>query len=68
MYTLFFSEAALGDFNFVFQPAAVKKAYRRAALVCHPDKHTGGEHEKLARAIFMQLAESYTKFEENPSM
>jgi len=52
----------------ILQPAAVKKAYRRAALVCHPDKHTGGEHEKLARAIFMQLAESYTKFEENPSM
>lgn len=67
MYSLL-SEVAFGDFNFIFQPAAVKKAYRRAALVCHPDKHTGGEHEKLARAIFMQLAESYTKFEENPSM
>jgi hypothetical protein len=53
---------------FKFQPVAVKKSYRRACLVVHPDKHTGGEHEKLARAIFMQLSESYTKFEENPSM
>ena len=50
------------------QPPAVKKAYRRACLVVHPDKHTGQPNEKLARAIFMQLSESYTKFEENPSM
>ena len=46
----------------------MKKAYRRACLVVHPDKHTGQPNEKLARAIFMQLSESYTKFEENPSM
>ncbi|CBY34321.1 unnamed protein product [Oikopleura dioica] len=52
----------------ILQPVAVKKSYRRACLVVHPDKHTGGENEKLARAIFMQLSESYTKFEENPSM
>ena len=47
---------------------AVKKAYRRACLIVHPDKHTDGEHEQEARQIFMQLSESYTKFEENPSM
>ena len=52
----------------ILQPVSVKKSYRRACLIVHPDKHTGGEHENLARAIFMQLAESYTLFENNPQM
>ncbi|XP_031568083.1 cyclin-G-associated kinase-like [Actinia tenebrosa] len=45
------------------QPEQVKKVYRRAVLSVHPDKLTGHPHESLARAIFVELNESWALFE-----
>ncbi|XP_023034608.1 cyclin-G-associated kinase [Drosophila willistoni] len=44
-------------------PAEVKKAYRRACLAVHPDKHNGTEHEEIAKLIFMELNNAWTDFE-----
>lgn len=41
----------------------VKKFYRKACLVVHPDKQGGQPHEELARAIFTELNDAYTAFE-----
>jgi hypothetical protein len=43
----------------------VKKFFRKACLSVHPDKTTGGPHETLARAIFVELNEAYARFEKN---
>ncbi|XP_023165269.2 cyclin-G-associated kinase [Drosophila hydei] len=44
-------------------PAEVKKAYRRACLAVHPDKHNGTEHEEIAKLIFIELNNAWTDFE-----
>lgn len=48
-------------FNAIFQ---LKKSYRKACLVVHPDKQTGTPHELLAKAIFMELKDAWDVFEE----
>jgi curved DNA-binding protein CbpA len=45
-------------------PNQVRKTYQRACLVVHPDKMTGGEHEPLAREIFIQISQAYERFTE----
>ena len=42
----------------------VKKSYRKACLVVHPDKQTGTENETLARAIFTELNDAWNDFEQ----
>ncbi|XP_052836090.1 cyclin-G-associated kinase isoform X2 [Drosophila gunungcola] len=44
-------------------PVEVKKAYRRACLAVHPDKHNGTENEEIAKLIFMELNNAWTDFE-----
>lgn len=44
--------------------AGVKKCYRKACLAVHPDKQVGSEHEALAKAIFIELNEAWSAFEE----
>ncbi|XP_016051333.1 PREDICTED: cyclin-G-associated kinase isoform X3 [Miniopterus natalensis] len=44
-------------------PEQVKKQYRRAVLVVHPDKATGRPHEQQARLIFMELSDAWSEFE-----
>ncbi|XP_043652717.1 cyclin-G-associated kinase [Drosophila teissieri] len=44
-------------------PTEVKKAYRRACLAVHPDKHNGTENEEIAKLIFMELNNAWTDFE-----
>ncbi|KAH8385118.1 hypothetical protein KR200_005673 [Drosophila serrata] len=44
-------------------PAEVKKAYRRACLAVHPDKHNGTKNEEIAKLIFMELNNAWTDFE-----
>eukprot|EP00794_Sanderia_malayensis_P008283 gene8283-9167_t len=51
----------------LIQPNQVKKFYRKACLCVHPDKHTGTSHENLARAIFIELNEAWTLFENSGS-
>uniref|UniRef100_A0A336MIR6 CSON002152 protein n=1 Tax=Culicoides sonorensis TaxID=179676 RepID=A0A336MIR6_CULSO len=43
--------------------ADVKKAYRKACLAVHPDKHTGTENENIAKLIFMELNNAWSEFE-----
>jgi curved DNA-binding protein CbpA len=37
----------------------IKKAYREAALVWHPDKHKGEEEKERAEKQFQLVAEAY---------
>ncbi|KII69656.1 Cyclin-G-associated kinase [Thelohanellus kitauei] len=51
------SESQLHDYE------SVKKAFRNACLIIHPDKIAGSEHEELAKAIFCELSEAWKLFE-----
>ncbi|XP_030647747.1 putative tyrosine-protein phosphatase auxilin [Chanos chanos] len=44
-------------------PEQVKKVYRRAVLVVHPDKATGEPYEQYAKMIFMELNDAWSEFE-----
>ncbi|XP_049645655.1 cyclin-G-associated kinase isoform X3 [Suncus etruscus] len=48
-------------------PAQVKKQYRKAVLVVHPDKATGQPFEQHARMIFMELNDAWAEFESQGS-
>uniref|UniRef100_A0A183US88 Cyclin-G-associated kinase n=1 Tax=Toxocara canis TaxID=6265 RepID=A0A183US88_TOXCA len=54
------TQPSMGD---LLTAAQVKKVYRKACLVIHPDKQTGTENEALARAIFTELNDAWTAFE-----
>uniref|UniRef100_A0A8C9RPI8 Auxilin n=1 Tax=Scleropages formosus TaxID=113540 RepID=A0A8C9RPI8_SCLFO len=44
-------------------PEQVKKVYRRAVLVVHPDKATGQPYEQYAKMIFMELNDAWSEFD-----
>lgn len=48
-------------------PGQVKKQYRRAVLVVHPDKAAGQPYEQQARMIFMELSDAWAEFESQGS-
>ncbi|XP_076403210.1 cyclin-G-associated kinase isoform X10 [Peromyscus maniculatus bairdii] len=48
-------------------PEQVKKQYRRAVLVVHPDKATGQPYEQYAKMIFMELNDAWSEFENQGS-
>ncbi|XP_051026526.1 cyclin-G-associated kinase [Acomys russatus] len=48
-------------------PEQVKKQYRRAVLVVHPDKATGQPYEQHAKMIFMELSDAWSEFENQGS-
>uniref|UniRef100_A0A3Q2E4X2 Cyclin-G-associated kinase n=1 Tax=Cyprinodon variegatus TaxID=28743 RepID=A0A3Q2E4X2_CYPVA len=48
-------------------PDQVKKYYRKAALVVHPDKATGQPYEQYAKMIFMELNDAWSEFENQGS-
>ena len=48
----------------MLEPNQVKKQYRKASLIVHPDKTSGSEHEDLAHEIQMVLNEAWAAFEE----
>ncbi|KAM6469373.1 cyclin-G-associated kinase isoform 3-T3 [Liasis olivaceus] len=48
-------------------PEQVKKYYRKAALVVHPDKATGQSYEQYAKMIFMELNDAWSEFENQGS-
>jgi hypothetical protein len=39
----------------------LKQKYRKAALICHPDKFTDEKHKEKAHKIFILLQEAYSK-------
>ncbi|KFP49993.1 Cyclin-G-associated kinase, partial [Cathartes aura] len=48
-------------------PEQVKKYYRKAVLVVHPDKATGQPYEQYAKMIFMELNDAWSEFENQGS-
>uniref|UniRef100_A0A8C8YRE7 Cyclin G associated kinase n=1 Tax=Prolemur simus TaxID=1328070 RepID=A0A8C8YRE7_PROSS len=48
-------------------PGQVKKHYRRAVLVVHPDKAAGQPYEQYAKMIFMELSDAWSEFENQGS-
>ncbi|XP_035272230.1 putative tyrosine-protein phosphatase auxilin isoform X1 [Anguilla anguilla] len=44
-------------------PDQVKRVYRKAVLVVHPDKATGEPYEQYAKMIFMELNDAWSEFE-----
>ncbi|NXJ70665.1 GAK kinase, partial [Rostratula benghalensis] len=48
-------------------PEQVKKYYRKAVLVVHPDKATGQPYEQYAKMIFMELNDAWSEFENHGS-
>ncbi|XP_062985185.1 cyclin-G-associated kinase isoform X2 [Elgaria multicarinata webbii] len=48
-------------------PDHVKKYYRKAVLVVHPDKATGQPYEQYAKMIFMELNDAWSEFENQGS-
>ncbi|KAJ3603572.1 hypothetical protein NHX12_028317, partial [Muraenolepis orangiensis] len=45
----------------------VKRSYRKAVLVVHPDKATGKPYEHYAKMIFMELNDAWSEFENQGS-
>ena len=43
------------------QPAALRRAYRKALLCCHPDKHvsTPADEQAVAAAVFHALSSAF---------
>ncbi|XP_061880370.1 cyclin-G-associated kinase-like [Entelurus aequoreus] len=48
-------------------PEQVKKFYRKAVLVVHPDKATDQPYEQYAKMIFMELNDAWSEFENQGS-
>ncbi|XP_029457666.1 LOW QUALITY PROTEIN: cyclin-G-associated kinase [Rhinatrema bivittatum] len=48
-------------------PDQVKKYYRKAVLIVHPDKATGEPYEQYARMIFIELNDAWSEFENQGS-
>uniref|UniRef100_A0A8C9WN69 Cyclin-G-associated kinase n=1 Tax=Scleropages formosus TaxID=113540 RepID=A0A8C9WN69_SCLFO len=48
-------------------PEQVKKFYRKAVLVVHPDKAQGQPYEQYAKMIFMELNDAWSEFENQGS-
>ncbi|XP_078287718.1 cyclin-G-associated kinase isoform X5 [Rhinoraja longicauda] len=51
----------------IVNPDQVKRAYRKAILVVHPDKATGEPYEEYAKMIFMELNDAWSEFENQGS-
>ncbi|KAM9744056.1 cyclin-G-associated kinase isoform 2-T2 [Menidia menidia] len=48
-------------------PDQVKKYYRKAVLIVHPDKAAGQPYEQYAKMIFMELNDAWSEFENQGS-
>ncbi|KAK9506854.1 hypothetical protein O3M35_008714 [Rhynocoris fuscipes] len=65
LHTVLWSEAKWTQcyMHQLVSAAEVKKAYRRACIAVHPDKHIGTPNENLAKMIFMELNNAWNEFE-----
>ncbi|XP_037946068.1 cyclin-G-associated kinase [Teleopsis dalmanni] len=65
MHTVLWTDAKWNkcEMSTLITAADVKKAYRRACLAVHPDKHNGTDNEEIAKLIFMELNNAWTDFE-----
>ncbi|EFP00773.1 hypothetical protein CRE_21171 [Caenorhabditis remanei] len=59
------NQPSMGD---LLTPVQIKKQYRKAILVAHPDKLTADSpHLLLAQMVFAELNEAYNKYQNDPS-
>lgn len=58
------NQPSMGD---LLTPDQIKKHYRKACLVVHPDKLTGSPHLPLAKMVFTELNDAYSKYQNDPS-
>uniref|UniRef100_A0A1I7V2V8 J domain-containing protein n=1 Tax=Caenorhabditis tropicalis TaxID=1561998 RepID=A0A1I7V2V8_9PELO len=58
------NQPSMGD---LLTPEQIKKHYRKACLVVHPDKLTGSPHLPLAKMVFTELNDAYSKYQNDPS-
>ncbi|XP_024081424.1 cyclin-G-associated kinase isoform X2 [Cimex lectularius] len=65
LHTVLWSEAKWPQcyMHQLVSAADVKKAYRKACIAVHPDKHIGTPNENLAKMIFMELNNAWSEFE-----
>ncbi|CAI5451241.1 unnamed protein product [Caenorhabditis angaria] len=52
----------------LLSPDQIKKQYRKACLVVHPDKLTGSPNLTLAKLIFTELNDAYSKYQNDPNI
>lgn len=58
------NQPSMGD---LLTPDQIKKHYRKACLVVHPDKLTGSPNLPLAKMVFTELNDAYSKYQNDPS-
>ncbi|CBM41238.1 J domain-containing protein [Caenorhabditis elegans] len=58
------NQPSMGD---LLTPDQIKKHYRKACLVVHPDKLTGSPHLSLAKMAFTELNDAYSKYQNDPA-
>uniref|UniRef100_A0A1A9W7D6 Cyclin-G-associated kinase n=1 Tax=Glossina brevipalpis TaxID=37001 RepID=A0A1A9W7D6_9MUSC len=65
MHTILWTDAKWTkcEMSQLITPSDVKKAYRKACLAVHPDKHNGTDNEEIAKMIFMELNNAWIDFE-----
>uniref|UniRef100_A0A1B0GG95 non-specific serine/threonine protein kinase n=1 Tax=Glossina morsitans morsitans TaxID=37546 RepID=A0A1B0GG95_GLOMM len=67
MHTILWTDAKWTkcEMSQLISASDVKKAYRKACLAVHPDKHNGTDNEEIAKLIFMELNNAWTDFEDD---
>ena len=52
------------------EPKKVRNVFRRAIMLCHPDKHQGGESDTvyIATRVFAALNDAFNEYKNEPGV